>query len=249
MKRILLFLTLCFSIIETIAQNYSVDIIDFGDYKEYKVEKDFSTNIQRLKVNLSVCDFEQSDLCCITFTQIKPASFIEGLEEKLIAGADRDENSITKKSYATIFFSDGTSCKVGCMYSMTNPILKMIAGFRDLEIMFQIGATYRGNVTVGDKMKRTNITGISMFGKRVNFVNFSSVKAISAITKKIEDDSSKNEYCDKCYGKGRYTCPCNGVATFGNTDYHKCSNCGQNHVVGESHSCRCNYCFGTGHKI
>lgn len=55
--------------------------------------------------------------------------------------------------------------------------------------------------------------------------------------------------CGNCkYGNtGRYECPCSGVATFGQTSYHNCSNCGQNHMRGSYHSCTCNKCGGKGY--
>lgn len=57
-----------------------------------------------------------------------------------------------------------------------------------------------------------------------------------------------NHKCFKCSQSGIYTCPCHSVATFGNTRYHDCPNCGLKHQVGTRHTCRCNDCGGDGVK-
>lgn len=61
-------------------------------------------------------------------------------------------------------------------------------------------------------------------------------------------NNTRRRDCYKCNKSGQYTCPCYSVPTFGNTQYHECSNCGQMHKVGVRHTCNCNDCNGNGFK-
>lgn len=49
--------------------------------------------------------------------------------------------------------------------------------------------------------------------------------------------------CGSC-NAGWYICGCDGMATFGITSYHRCSNCGEEHMRG-NHMCQCRQCGGT----
>lgn len=35
-----------------------------------------------------------------------------------------------------------------------------------------------------------------------------------------------------------YTCPCVSIPTYGYASYHRCTNCGETHQIGTSHSCK-----------
>lgn len=177
--------------IECIAQSYEVKVTSLdSELDTYSIKETFGTKISRLRMNFSIDSKPDADFFDITFVQSSPSAFVE--EIRNIINRNSTSSSNRYKSVATLFFSDGTYCKVSCSYyyseSMFDELLSILGhDDKKFSVLFSIGELYRNNVTISDKMKKTNLTGVSMFGKRVNFVNFSSIKAISAIVKKMEE--------------------------------------------------------------